>query len=223
MSNFIRTIYWGTKILVNSNSVLFIIVLSIIEQLLQNPFSLSITTISLFVTFNILTLFFIMCGRLTSLFERRQIEPFLNYPGETWRLYPAIFIPYIILSTVIAFTLILSSITIYVLHLILLLSIYSIGTVLFVSSLSLITKNSTINMLVISFIYLIPPLYLLSSGAGGKLPYTTVAIGSVSPFTALVLYPTHATEISLVAIMFLSVSAVLLLSVVFSIRFLDVI
>lgn len=224
MNDFTATIIWGLRNLINSSLFLAIFIIAFIEFLMEMPMSLSSVSIALMLEVDILIVIYVVSGRLTALFERRQIEPLLSYPGKTWTLYLSTLIPYLIITVILGLSLIFTNPTLFSVRLSILIATYVLIFFFIVSSLSILIRNSTINVMFLSFLYLIPPIYsLFSTSATKSINGTYLAIESISPFSALLLFQTnYSSTISVDSVIFLSIASLLFLFSLVYLRFADV-
>ncbi|MHB8397257.1 MAG: hypothetical protein ACYDAZ_08600 [Thermoplasmataceae archaeon] len=225
MSDFARTVRWGIAGLSRSSIVLVLFLLSFLEFLVKTPFSLSSKSLAIIFDLNVMVLVYIATGRMTSLFERKQIEPFLNFPGRIWKLYPALFTPYLIVGIILSLSLLASIPTLLNVKLSMLVIIYSLFFLFSAFSISILLKNSTVNMMIISSLYLVPPLLLLNAASyNGRVPTYVIAAGSVSPLSAIDLFNTsYQPEILQFSLIYLLVSFIILLLSLVSTKVMDLI
>ncbi len=196
------------------------------QVLLFTPLSLSTSTVACLIIIDELVFIFVASGRFASLFERRQIEPLLIYPGKTWKLYIALLVPNLMLATSIGFSLIFSNPTFFSLQLSILIVIYSIEFILISAAISILVKSSTLNSVIISFLFLIPPLYLLlnSSSFYYRPSQENIAISSISPFSAIALLSNGQGALVFdYSIIYFTISVFLLLASILAIRRVDLI
>ena len=196
------------------------------QVLLFTPLSLSTSTVAYLIIIDELVFIFVASGRFASLFERRQIEPLLIYPGKTWKLYIALLVPNLMLATSIGFSLIFSNPTVFSLQLSILIVIYSIEFILISAAISILVKSSTLNSVIISFLFLIPPLYLLvnSSSFYYRPSQENIAISSISPFSAIALLSNGQSALVFdYSIIYFTISVFLLLASILAIRRVDLI